>query len=107
MGKRRNGHRSVGEYSRAKGRAGEIEAAKVLGGERTSQTGLPGPDIIDRDGRPYEVKRRAKEFKLLYEALAQTQGVERLMIRDDRKGWLVVLPVDVYKQDLGLDVDNS
>ncbi len=92
-----------GAASRRKGRNGELEAARRLGGERTSQTGLPGPDVIDREGRGFEVKRRKDSFQQLYDFLDQTDGVDRAIIRDDRKPWIVMMYLETYEQERGWD----
>lgn len=48
-----------------------------------------------------EVKRRTKEFRKLYEYLDQTEGVDRLICRDDRMPWLVIMTLDTYKEERG------
>ena len=99
MTKKKSKNYRKGAASRRKGRNGELEAARRLGGERTSSTGLPGPDVIDRDGRPWEVKRRKESFKELYRFLDQTEGVDRVILRDDRKPWLVVMQLETYEKE--------
>lgn len=103
MGAKKEGKKaqSVGARARRKGRNGELEAARVTGGRRTSQTGIASPDIIDQEGRGMEVKRRTKEFRKLYEYLDQTEGVDRLICRDDRMPWLVIMTLDTYKEERG------
>ncbi len=89
----------MAKKSRTKGRAGELELAKLLEGERTSQTGLASPDVTAGwrfNDAQFEVKRRAKSFTTLYQAMAQARelGNHLVAVRDDRQEWLVVMPLD-------------
>ena len=93
--------------SRQKGRNGELEAARVLEGHRTSQIGQASADVTCKHGLTYEVKRRSNAFTNLYNYLEQTKGVDRLMIRDDRKPWLVVMYLDTYKEHHWHAEDNT
>ena len=86
-----------GKASRAKGARGEREAAKVLGGQRMARLGEPGPDVVDRDGDLWEVKRNAARNKFIYDAINQNYDVApRVIFRDDNKEWLVAMPLWVY-----------
>lgn len=95
--------RRRGRMSAQKGAEGERELAKKLNGRRTKVRGVPSPDVIDQFGIPWEVKRRKRSFEHLYAALEQTEGVNHLAVRDDYKGWLVVLPIEVYMEERGYD----
>ncbi len=94
----------MSKKSRTKGRRGELELAQLLEGERTSQTGLPSPDVTagPRYGNEkIEVKRRAKSFTTLYSALEQASqfGGSMVALRDDRREWLVVMPLERWMQE--------
>jgi Holliday junction resolvase len=93
----------MAKKSRTKGRGGELELAKILNGERTSQTGLASPDVTagpEYDYAKFEVKRRKQTFTTLYDALAQAQaqGGHLVAVRDDRQPWLIVMPLDNWKE---------
>lgn len=87
----RKPNRKRGTNARRKGAAGEREAAKLIGGVRTSRVGEASADVTGPDGIEYEVKRRVGEFAKLYQYLDQTKDVRRLLVRDDRKPWLVIM----------------
>lgn len=94
----------MSKKSRDKGRRGELELASLLEGERSSQTGLASPDIIagSRFKRSkFEVKRRKQSFSLLYSALEQAReyGSELVAVRDDRKEWLIVMPLSLWMKE--------
>jgi hypothetical protein len=85
-----------GAAGRRKGRRGELEFAKLMGGDRISKPGESGPDVEDWQGNFWEVKRVKTRYKILYDALAQSEGVERLAVRNDREDWLAVIPIALY-----------
>jgi len=82
--------------SSQKGAKGERDFAKLIGGRKTSVRGLATPDVTGPDGTLYEVKVRAKSFTTIYNALAQTEGVDVVAIKDNYKDWLVVVPLDKW-----------
>ena len=77
-----------------KGRGGENEFARLIGGERISSIGKPGPDV-EGLGLVWEVKRRRDGFRQLYGWLAG-DGVDALAVRSDHQQWLVVVPLPTY-----------
>ena len=82
-----------GKKSRDKGGYREREAAKLLGAEKVSRMYQPGPDLLWR-GRGVEVKARADGFKELHKWLKDAQ---LLMLKSDRKPWLIVIPYDEFR----------
>lgn len=90
-----------GKKSKSKGRAGELEWAKLTGGERISRTGEPGPDVshppmIVGPITTAEVKRVAKMPAILRSWLAQAreEGADYVAFREDRGPWYVVMEAD-------------
>jgi Holliday junction resolvase len=79
---------------REKGLRAEREFAKAIGGERVPLSGAAGGeftgDVVALNLK-WQVKVRKGGFKLIYEAL---KGHDALAIKQDRHGWLVVMPVD-------------
>ena len=69
----------------------EAERVPVSGSSR----GFKGDIWMRIEGTVYkgEVKRRKDEFKKIYKWL---EGKDMLFIRDDYKGWLVVLTLDSF-----------
>ena len=104
-----------GRSSRSKGLRAEREAAAMLpGGRRVPLSGGMGGewsgDLLDRDGRRYEVKVRADGFRQIYAWLEvlpghgvgkvrRTSQAERgtkaapdvLLLRADKSPWLAVM----------------
>lgn len=108
-----------GKASKRKGRKAESEVAHILGGERVPLSGSLGGklsgDVVDAEGRIYEVKVRAAGFKQTYRwlrlepgygvaTIKRTVGVERgrekppfaLLCRADNSPWLVTLLLEDY-----------
>lgn len=90
-----------GAHSRRKGAEAEREAAALLGAARNARGGLAAGDLALPDSYPYsvEVKRRARAWGALYAALEQAAGYRPgktplALVRDDRRGWLVVLRLE-------------
>ncbi len=89
----------MGAYQRRKGAVGERELVNALkaagiGATRISPLEAGGAsfgDVKDAQGQVWQVKRRARSP--LYEML---DGCDRLAIRADDEGWLVVLGLDEY-----------
>ena len=105
----------AGRSSRSKGLRAEREAAALLpGGRRVPLSGGMGGewsgDLLDRDGRRYEVKVRAQGFRQIYDWLEvlpghgvgrvrRTQAAEQgskaapdvLLLRADNSPWLAVM----------------
>ena len=92
-----------GAAGRRKGKGGEREFARIIGGHIISRTGESGPDVQDPQGHPWEVKRVKNRYKILYDNLAQSPGVERLAVRNDRQKWLVTIPLTLYLEMAGLE----
>ena len=94
----------MGKSQRTKGAVGERELASALtaGGRpatRVSPLGAGGAgfgDVREDSGTVWQCKRRAASP--LYSWL---EGCDRLAIRADRKGWLVVLPLEEYLRITG------
>ena len=94
--------RVVSAHSRNKGRRGELEWAKYVGGERDNDEGLPG---IDVEGPPlgihpplekWEVKR-LKEFpKWLQEwhDQAEREGADAIAYRVDGGPWWIAMKAE-------------
>lgn len=83
-----------GKKSRDKGRKGENEFAKLVGGERISKIGLGGPDVRDKYGNVYEVKRPQAGLSQVYAAIAQAnaESAAYVAMRSDNKEWFIVIP---------------
>ena len=82
--------------SRAKGKSGELECAKILSSElgipvrrNLEQTAMGGYDLLGVDGYAIEVKRaKAYSNQWFEQALRQANGsVPVLLYRIDRQGW--------------------
>lgn len=99
----------MGKKSRRKGRYGELEFAKLVGGKRISEVGLPGPDVIDEKGNTYEVKRPKAGLAAVYSALdqAEAESADYLAMRQDYKPWFVVVPFDTWIREKGLTADEE
>ena len=86
----------MSKAQRTKGRRGELEALVLLAEHGVEadldygQSAHGGCDIITDLGG-FEVKRRASQFALLYQALEQN-GCVGVLHRDDRHGWLLTVP---------------
>jgi hypothetical protein len=86
----------VSKSSRDKGRRGELEALELLNdhgieGDLDYGQSAHGGCDISTDLGGFEVKRRAYQFALLYQALEQ-DGCVGVLHRDDRHGWLLTVP---------------
>lgn len=82
-----------GNRSRGKGARREYEAARLLpGGVKVSRMYKEGPDIHWRD-LDVEVKARADGWKELHKWLA---NAGMLMLKADRKPWLIVFEYDTF-----------
>lgn len=88
--------------NRSRGRKGENEAAAVLGGHRISRTGEPGSDIVDWQGRTWEVKRIKRWSALILAWFAQRddQGDYGIITRADRDKWYVIIEVSRYLNEV-------
>lgn len=89
----------MSKSERSKGRRGELEALAFLADHGVEgeidygQSAHGGCDIQTLLGG-FEVKRRATQFSLLYQALEQA-GCVGVLHRDDRRGWLLTVPAGV------------
>ena len=95
----------MGKKSRTKGKQGEREAAKLLGGERTW---WHEHDVRDVTGRYWEVKRVKDGFAPAYAALEEYErhneeakiiGRPRVLARMDRKPWIVIQYYEDWVRD--------
>ena len=100
----------MGKKSRTKGKSGEREAAKLLGGERTW---WHEHDVRDSGGRFWEIKRVATGFAPAYAALEEyirhneesgETGEPIVLARMDRKPWIVFQYYDSWVRE---NEDNS
>lgn len=100
----------MGKASRNKGKRGELEFAKLIGGKRVplsgAQDGFEG-DVLGI-GLKWEVKRRKDGFKTLYKWLEnEREKPDALAIRADRKPWLVVIPLERFLKIIKGDKENG
>jgi hypothetical protein len=91
----------LSKTSRTKGASAEREVAALLGYTRMARNGLKDGDILTSGDCRYsfEVKRRARAFGTIYAAVEQALGYEPTkvpvaLVRDDRRGWLVVMRLE-------------
>lgn len=86
----------MGKKSRTKGKQGEREAAKLLKGERCW---WHEHDVIDGDGRYWEIKRVKDGYAPAYHAIEEylrhneesgETGAPIVLARMDRKPWIVI-----------------
>ena len=79
--------------NRSRGRRGEIEYAKFIGGQRISRTGESGSDVKDGKGRTWEVKRIKTLPKRISAWLIQAsyQSDFGVAFREDRGKWYVII----------------
>lgn len=88
-----------GKAPRRKGFDAERELARLLGGRRIPLSGAAGEDYagdIEVPGLGIgEVKRRRDGFRQLYGWL---EGRDFLAVRADRKDWLIVIPIERFKE---------
>ena len=89
----------MGRRELQKGKRREREVARLLGGQRVPLSGsVGGPfggDILLPNGWRVEVKARRDGFKSLYLWL---QNADVLLLKADRRPWLVVLPLETFKE---------
>lgn len=92
-----------GRRAKNKGYRTERVFAELVGGERVIMSGalkhlgyeLAG-DVEGRYGEKWEIKARADGFKQLYGWLDQSDGVDLLALKADRKPYLVVMTLDTF-----------
>ncbi len=88
----------MGKSQRDKGQRAERELATLLGGEKIPLSGATGGSFsgdVKALGLTWEVKVRGNGFRELYRWL---DSKDALAIRADRKGWLVVLPLETFRK---------
>jgi len=88
-----------GRRSKRKGSRVEREFAKLIGGERIPLSGSAGGAFsgdVKGLGLLWECKARKDGFKQLYKWL--DSDVDALAVKADRKEWLVVIPLDRFKE---------
>ena len=100
----------MGRVSRNKGKRGELEFAKLIGGKRVPLSGAQ--DGFENDviglGMKWEVKRRKDGFKTLYKWIEdEREKPDALAIRADRKPWLVVIKLDKFLEIIGGNKDGT
>jgi len=94
----------AGQHSRNKGKRGEREVAKQIGGERTWWA--DAIDVLGPDGWAYEVKWWASGLGKLYAAIAQAKEYEHagqpavVVAKTDREEWIVAMPLTDYLEYL-------
>lgn len=86
--------------NRRRGRDGELEWAKYIGGDRISRLGEAGSDVLDRNGGTWEVKRIKKWPARIYQFILQaaTQGDLGVAIRANYGKWYVLIDADKFKE---------
>ncbi|SDY69021.1 hypothetical protein [Thermoactinomyces sp. DSM 45892] len=92
-----------GRRSKNKGYRTEKHFAELVEGKRVIMSGalknwgyeLAG-DVEGKHGEKWEIKARADGFKQLYRWLDQSDGVDLLALKADRKPFLVVMELDTF-----------
>ena len=90
---------------RRKGQERELELAKLVNGKRVLRSVADGGEHIGDVkglGLTWAVKTRDDGFNQLYGWL---DGVDALAVRADRKGWLVVMPVEQLLSLMGKETE--
>ena len=100
-----------GKSPRQKGDRRERELVQLLadyGAERVPLSGAAGGSfagdvVLHKLGLTVQCKAEANGFKRLYSWLFPEEGPppDMLALRSDRKKWLVVLPLSVFKKLVG------
>ena len=96
----------MGRSQREKGYRGEAAFAHAIGGKRVPLSGaVEGYEgDVTGMGLSWQVKVRGDGFKSLYEWL---KGHDALGLRADRRGWLVVMPVETLWKLLDRDAPQG
>lgn len=93
----------MGRSQKQKGSRREREFAKQIGGQRiplsgaAKHAGEAHTGDVEGIGLRWEVKARKDGFKTLYKWLSE-EAVDGLALKADRKGWLVVLPLELFME---------
>lgn len=102
----------MGRMQKQKGSRREREFAALIGGQRVPLSGAAKHageehtgDVVGL-GLRWEVKARRDGFKTLYKWLEE-EAVEALALKADRKGWLVVIPAELFKKLMEGDGDGN
>ncbi len=88
----------MGKSQRDKGLRAEREFAKLMGGERVPLSGAAGGSFsgdVEAQGLRFECKARADGFKQLY---AWLDGSDALALKADRRPWLIVVPLEKWRE---------
>lgn len=96
-----------GRGPRRKGIAAEREFARLVGGRRVPFSGALGGDYagdVQALGLVWECKRRGDGWRELYRWL---DGRDALALRSDRRGWLVVMPLETLLDLIGGTRDDD
>lgn len=89
----------MGKSQRDKGNRTEREFAKLIDGERIPLSGAAGGSFkgdVRGLGLLWECKARKDGFKQMYGWLDGEN--DALALKADRKGWLVVLPLEKFQE---------
>lgn len=95
----------MGRMQKRKGSRREREFAALIGGQRVPLSGAAKHageahtgDVVGGVGDlRWEVKARRDGFKTIYKWLEE-EAVDALALKADRRGWLVVLPAELFKK---------
>lgn len=89
----------MGTQQLRKGKRREREVARLLNGQRVPLSGSVGGqfggDVVLFNGWRAEVKSRRDGFRQIYSWL---EGRDLLLLKADRRPWLVVLPLEHFKK---------
>ena len=100
----------MGRSQKEKGSRREREFANLIGGQRVPLSGAAKhvgeahTGDVEGLGLRFECKARKDGFKTIYKWLEE-DGIDALALKADRRGWLVVVPVERFLQLMGKDPD--
>jgi hypothetical protein len=92
----------MGAHSRNKGRRGELEWAKYVGGDRDNDEGLGGHDVVSKPLGifpglvKWEVKRPGKLLAgvRVWMDQCEREGADAVAFREDGGKWWVLMPAE-------------
>ena len=93
----------MGRMQKQKGSRREREFAALIGGTRVPLSGAAKhageahTGDVTGLGLRWEVKARKDGFKTIYRWLEE-EAVDALALKADRRGWLVVIPAELFKK---------
>lgn len=92
----------MGKKSQRKGKSGEYEFARLVGGIKVSRPRKRGIDVVGIRRmwfvvRTWEVKRIKSGVKRVYDWVKQArdEGADAVVFRADGEEWLIVMPLDI------------